>query len=124
MTDLSFLVSPLQLSRTPLALHGEYISVGGGETPLPSVESSQGSEVVIVNIDIIRTYERMIFELERKVLQYQILFKQLMRKPEEIQEAVALPSSPLNPASIALVNSIIRARVPEESILRAWDAEE
>ncbi len=114
----------LHSSNDSIMLYGEFSLLLGGETPLPVPGHAAGqatNRLVIVHPDVIRTYQQIIFELEGQVLRYKALLRHWMREPEPTQEVVAELSSPLNAASINVVNSILRARISEKSILRAFD---
>ena len=106
-------------SRSPL--YGDFPYYG--ETPLIGLVDLAGQDRLMVNPDVIRTYQQIIFRLELQVLHYQAVLKQLARSEEPVAEFAAEPSAPLNPASIQLVNSILQSRIPEQSILRDYEDE-
>ncbi len=105
-------------------LYGDFWE-SSSETPLPVIiEGQVGNQAVIVSPDILRAYQRIIFELQMQVLRYRALFDQALRRPESIEEFVVEPSTPLSQASIDAINSVLQVRIAEESILRAYDEEE
>ena len=118
--------TPLQFQRIPsLPIRDFSLLLGGGETALPSPPGNQSIEgAVIGSTDVIRMYQQVIFELQVQVLRYESLLDNFRRSQEPVEEFMAEPSSPLNDASIQLVNSILHTRIPEESILRAFDDQE
>jgi hypothetical protein len=107
-------------SRIPL--YGDFPFYG--ETPLIGLIDLVGQDTLMVNPDVIRTYQQIIFRLELQVLHYQAVLKQLVRSEEPIVELAAEPSSPLNTASVQFVNSILQSCISEQSILRAFEDEE
>ena len=91
-----------------------------GETPLPGLTA----EPMLVNPNVIKTYERIIFSLQQQVLRYQMLLSQLTKRRDETAEDPVNFSTPLSEDSAKALDSIIRARIPAENILRVFDEEE
>ncbi|SRR6266404_5119452 len=111
----------LRPSRGSTPLFGDFSISCEGETALPLTH--QAEQAILVHPSVIRTYQQIIFQLEVQVLRYEALLHQLTRAPELSEDAARL-SSPLNEASIQTVNSILQARIPIESVLRAFDEED
>jgi hypothetical protein len=57
-----------------------------------------------------------------QVLRYEALLHQLTRTSEPADTASELMT--MNEASVGMVNSIVRTRIPNESVLRAFDEED
>lgn len=111
--------TPIQLTEGLFSLFGDSGVFCEEETSLPRL----AEEPVLVNPSVIRTYQRIIFQLESQVCRYKTLLGQLSRKSESPAEMVEM-STPVNEASVLILNSILQARIPEQNILRAFDEEE
>ena len=122
--NLNLGYTTLQSSGSSTPLFGDYSLLCEGETALPGFLNQQFEEPVLVNPSVIRTYQQIIFRLEMQVLHYKTLLSQLARRTSEPSEDTAQLSIPINEASVRTVNSILGARIPNESILRAPDEEE
>jgi hypothetical protein len=109
----------IQFSGGSSALFGDAGVLSEGETPLLGLDE----EAILVNPSVIRTYQRIIFQLEAQVFHYKTLFSQLSRRPAPSEEIVEL-STPINQASVRTLNSILQARISAENILRVFDEEE
>jgi hypothetical protein len=112
--------TPLPSSRTGLSI----FATPSGTALLGEIVSDIAGPTIIVRTNVIRAYEETIFQLERQVLHYQNLLKNLERRPTVTAEDEAEMSSPLNAASIELINSVLRARVPNDAYFRADDDDE
>ena len=78
---------------------------------------------ILVNPNVIRAYQQVIFDLQIQVLHYRQLLEQRTRRTDPPEETTNL-SQPINAVSIRIINSIVQARIPEDRILRALDDEE
>jgi len=78
---------------------------------------------MLVSTDVIRTYQRIILNLDMQVARYKQLLGVLLPTLRETEEPISRPSGPVNAASVALVSSIVNARIQEDMILRAFDDE-
>lgn len=119
--------TPLQSSDDTILLYmGSVSNLVRNETELIALGTSEPANLsMLVRVDVIRTYQQIIFDLERRVLQYQQLLFKMTEQPYIAEdEPVAQLSAPLNSASVDTVNSILGARIPEDAVLRAFDEEE
>jgi hypothetical protein len=107
-----------------MLLYGNIWQSSGAETPLTVVDTSFVASSVIVSPDVIRTYQQIIFDLQRQVLRYKVLLDYYLRGREVDEEIAAEPSTPLGEAAVRTINSILQARFTESSVLRAYDEEE
>lgn len=119
--------TPLQSSDDTILLYmGSVSNLVRNETELAALGTSEPANLsMLVNVDVIRTYQQIIFDLERRVLQYHQLLVKMTEQPNMAEdEPVAQLSAPLNAASVDTVNSILEAHIPEDAVLRAFDEEE
>ena len=107
-----------------MLLYGNIWQSSGAETPLTVIDAGFVASSVIVSPDVIRTYQQIIFDLQRQVLRYKVLLDYYLQGRERDDEVAAEPSTPLGEAAVRTINSILRARFTESSILRAYDEEE
>jgi len=104
--------TPLQSGGYPV--YADLAATMGGGTPLIVAVSKTGraDELnVTVKLQLLQAYERAIFELQQQLVHYKALLEVLMPKPAEA-EALRLKGTPLNAASIRLLDSIVSARIP------------
>jgi hypothetical protein len=107
-----------------MLLYGSIWQTSGAETPLTIVDPGFAASSVIVTADVIQTYQQIIFDLQRQVLRYEALLEYYLRGERAEDEIAVEPSTPLSAASLGMVNSILRVRLTESSVLRAYDEEE
>jgi len=117
--------TPLQTSGRSWSVYADPAATMSGGTPL-IVAISKGAQAVdyhvTVKLRLLLAYERAIFELQQQVTHYKNLVDVL--SPKRIQpEEFRLESTPLNAASIRVLNSIVSARIPP-SALRGIDEED
>jgi len=106
--------TPLQSAGYSSPVYADPAATMGGGTPLIVAVSKTGRADeyhVTVKLQLLQAYERAIFELQQQLLHYRALLEVLMPTPTET-EALRLECTPLNAASIRLLDSIVRARVP------------
>jgi hypothetical protein len=121
--NLNISPTPLQSAAGSILLYCDFPQ-RLDETPLAVIEGGAGEQALLVHPDVIRTYQRVIFELQIQVQRYQIMVERLARASEPAEEGVIAPSQQLNRASRQVIGSIISARIPEQSVLRAFEEEE
>lgn len=107
---------------TPIA--GPYIVESGTPLVSPGLAEDPQDRPVLVQLNVIRTYERVIFELQQQLLRYKLLVDQLRLHEHGLDDEASQISAPLNAASVNVIDSISLARIPETSILRAYEEEE
>jgi hypothetical protein len=106
-----------------MLLYGNIWQFSGAETPLTIVDAGFRTSSVIVTSDVIHTYEQIIFDLQRQVLRYKALLDHYLRG-ERVEDEIAVePSTPLSAAALGTIDSILRVRLTESSVLRAYDEE-
>jgi hypothetical protein len=118
--------------RTPVAnpiedalfLYGDVLRVSSSETPLVMAEAPMLETAMIVHPNVIRKYQRMIFELQSQVVKYRVLLDNLGRRPAIVEEFVPELSTPIGESSIRMLDAIFNAKIPDASILRAYDEPE
>lgn len=119
---------PLQ-RQLPLDTYDPRIRIGHTSiqepgTPLPGgSELDRSQNAVLVQLNVLQTYERIIFELQQQVIRYKVLLDQFMARSARWEEGPAELSTPISTASSRILDSIARTRIPDESILRAYDEE-
>lgn len=107
-----------------MLLYGSIWQSSGAETPLTIVDAAFVASSVVVTPDVIQTYQQIIFDLQRQVLRYKALLEYYLRGERAEDEIAIEPSTPLSAAALGTVNSILRVRLTESSVLRAYDEEE
>lgn len=125
--NLDFQGTPLPFPSAgkSVPLFGGFSLVREGGTPLLDPSNNALGETITVRTDIVRQYQQIIFQLEQQVYEYRTLLNRVLHKePTPDIEDEAMLSSPLNAASIEMVNSIIYAQVDNDAILRAYDDDE
>jgi hypothetical protein len=116
--------TPLQSASGTVLLYCDFPQ-RMSETPLGvNAQSGAGEYGLFVHPDVIRTYQRVIFELQIQVQRYQLMVERLTKLSEPAEEGIIAPSQQLNRASKHVIGSIISARIPEQSVLRAFEEEE
>jgi len=83
----------------------------GGGTPLivAIARSKQGEDYhVLVRLQLLQAYERVIFELQQQLLRYKVLIEQLAPKPVEEHEWPHTEPMALNAASVRMLDSVLR----------------
>ena len=96
-----------------------------GGTPLIVAVSRVGRAddyQVTVKLQLLQAYERAIFELQQEVVRYRALVDDLFPKSTQSEE-LRLESSPLNAASVRLLDSIVSVRT-NASQLSGYDEPE
>ncbi len=96
----------------------------GYSTPLigaTAIEDALGASV-LVQLNVLQTYERIIFELQQQVLRYKLMLDQMLLRSAASEEQIDIPPTQLDPASVRVVRSV--ARIPASSVLRAWEDED
>jgi hypothetical protein len=122
---LDFHGTPLPSSGKSVPLYGGFPHLSGGGTPLLDPLTIAMEDTIIVRTDVIRQYQQIIFQLEQQVYEYRTLLNRVLHKESILtMETEALPSIPLNAASVEIVNSIAHTRIHNDSILRAFDDDE
>lgn len=104
---------------------GSYEALGS-ETPLTlfgSIASPDTYDAILVDIDLIKSYQRKIFELEQQVLRYRGAIERLTQRPESVEELFAEESTPLTAASLQVIKSILGACVHESAVMRVDEEE-
>lgn len=108
------------MSSTPLhsgnyPVYADPAATMGGGTPLIVAISKTGKiddYQVTVKLQLLQSYERVIFELQQQVVRYKSLLN-LFATPHLETESLRLESTtPLNAASVRLLDSIVSARIP------------
>jgi len=65
-------------------------------------------------------YERMIADLQQQLRRYKVLLQKFEAGARSMEEPTSSVSTPLNAASVAVLNSILQNPIPEERILRDY----
>ena len=117
------------MSSTPLQAAGYAVPVFldpaatmGGGTPLIVAVSRTGKADeyhVLVKLQLLQAYDRAIFELQQQLAHYRALLDVLLPKPLPTDE-LRLEGTPLNAASVRLLNTIVEMKV-SGSVLRGVD---
>lgn len=102
-----------------ILLYGDFTGVA--ETPLASPPTPPGT--VIVELNLIRAYQHVIFRLEQEIVRYKLLLRQLSPRAAAEEETPAQISRPLNAASVELFTRLMQTPIPESLVLRAFDEE-
>lgn len=105
--------TPLQSMSNSAPVYADPAATMGGGTPLIlAVSASRAGEYhLTVKLQLLQAYERAIFELQQQVVHYKALVEGLLPRPEP-PEQLRLEATPLNAASVRLLNSIVEARMP------------
>jgi hypothetical protein len=83
---------------------------------------SQPTDYMLVNADIILEYERTIAELRRELLHYRRLVSELRGLSAFGDDYdAARPVTPLGQSSTRLVDSIVRAHIPNSASFKEFD---
>src|SRR6476646_7960000 len=91
------LETPLHTFGDLLVLYSGIGQVSGGETPLPTSGLAEDrSQALLVQRDVIHTYQRMIFELQQEILRYKTHLDSLLRQATRFEEPPAILSTPLS----------------------------
>src|SRR5271157_4600908 len=104
--------TPLQSTGYPV--YADPAATMGGGTPLIVAISKTGRADdyhVTVKLQLLQAYERAIFELQQQLAHYKTLVGVFMPEPQAT-EVLRLEGTPLNAASIRLMDSIVSARIP------------
>lgn len=117
--------TPLQATG-PWSVYADPAATMSGGTPLILAVSKGGKaaaiDYVTVKLQLLVSYERTIFELQQQVLHYKSLVDVLT--PRRVyEEEFRLEETPLNAASVRVLNSIVGARI-SSSVLRGLDEED
>ncbi len=81
-------------------------TMSGGTPLIVAVSRGRADDYhVTVKLQLLQAYERAIFELQQQVVHYRALVEDLLPKSAQPEE-LRLDSSPLNPASVRLLDSI------------------
>jgi len=117
--------TPLQAMSYSSPVYADPAATMSGGTPLilaVSRAGKAGEYHLIVKLQLLQAYERAIFELQQQIVHYKSLIEGLLPKtgpPEQLR----FEATPLNAASVRLLNSIVEARMPR-SPLRGLDEPE
>jgi hypothetical protein len=114
----------MNLIEDALFLYGDVFRAGSSETPLVMAEVQQTGTAMIVHPNVIRKYQRMIFDLQSQVLRYRILLDNLARGPAIVEDFVPELATPIGDSSIRMLDAIFNAKISEDSVLRAYDESE
>lgn len=80
------------------------------------------TDYITIRTDVILEYERTINDLRRELLRYKRLLNQVLAPAEPTDTlADAYPVTPLDIASVRVVNSILSARVPPSATFTDFD---
>jgi hypothetical protein len=120
----NFRTPAVNLIEDALFLYGDVLQAGSSETPLVMAELQTPEAAMIVHPNVIRKYQRMIFELQTQVLRYRILLDNLARGPAIVEDFVPELATPIGEPSIRMLDAIFNAKISEASILRAYDEPE
>jgi hypothetical protein len=85
----------------------------GGGTPLIVAVSRAGKTDeyhVTVKLQLLQAYERAIFELQQQLVHYKALLHDLLPRIPQ-QDQLRLEASPLNAATVRLLDSIVQSRM-------------
>jgi hypothetical protein len=114
--------TPLQSAGFAAPVYADLATTMGGGTPLIVAVSKAGRADeyhVLVKLQLLQAYDRAIFDLQQQLAHYRALIDVLLPKPVAAED-FRLESSPLNAASVRVLDSIVRMRVPD-SVLRGVD---
>jgi hypothetical protein len=106
--------TPLQGMNYSAPVYADPAATMSGGTPLilaVSRADKAGEYHLTVKLQLLQAYERAIFELQQQVVHYKALIEGLLPMPES-PELLRFEATPLNAASVRLLNSIIEARMP------------
>ena len=93
-------------------VYADPVATMSGGTPLIVAVSRSGHADeyhITVKLQLLQAYERAIFELQQQLVHYRALVENLLPRAEP-PEVLLLESTALNPASVRLLDSIVRAR--------------
>ena len=117
--------TPLQSTSYPAPVYADPAATMSGGTPLilaVSRAGKAGEYHLTVKLQLLQAYERAIFELQQQVVHYKALIEGLLPR-QEPEEGLRFEATPLNAASVRLLNSIAETRMPI-SPLRGLDEPE
>jgi len=113
--------TPMQAGGYSWRVYEDPAATMSGGTPLV-VSRAGRADYVAVKLHLLLTYERVIFELQQQLTHYKNLVDVLSPRPVQPEE-LRLESTPLNAASVRVLNSIVSARIPATA-LRGLDEED
>jgi hypothetical protein len=114
--------TPLQAAGYAAPVYADLGATMGGGTPLIVAISKTGKTDeyhVLVKLQLLQSYDRAIFELQQQLAHYRALLDVLLPKPTPADE-LRLEGTPLNAASVRLLNTIAHMKV-SGSTLRGID---
>lgn len=117
--------TPLQSMSYSAPVYADPAATMSGGTPLilgVSRADKAGEYHLTVKLQLLQAYERAIFELQQQIVHYKALIEGLLPSTEP-PEQLRFEATPLNAASVRLLNSIVEARLPRTP-LRGLDEPE
>jgi hypothetical protein len=105
--------TPLHSVSYATPVYADPIATMGGGTPLIVAVSLAGlpdEYHITVKLQLLQAYERTIFELQQQLVHYKALVHDLLPKIP-IEEQLRLDATPINEATVRLLDSIVRARI-------------
>lgn len=114
--------TPLHATGYVAPVYADPAATMSGGTPLIVAISKTGRADeyhVLVKLQLLQAYDRAIFELQQQVAHYRALIDVLLPKPV-LADELRLEGTPLNAASVRLLNTIIQMKV-SGSALRGVD---
>jgi hypothetical protein len=114
--------TPLQAAGYAAPVYADPAATMGGGTPLIVAISKTGRADeyhVLVKLQLLQAYDRAIFELQQQLAHYRALLDVLLPKVAPADE-LRLEGTPINAASVRLLDSIVQMKV-SDSVLRGID---
>jgi len=106
--------TPLQAASYMGPVYADPAATMSGGTPLVLAVSRAGQAReyhVLVKLQLLQAYERAIFELQQQLAHYRALLEGALTGIEQ-PDQLRLDYTPLNAASVRLLNSIVECRFP------------
>jgi hypothetical protein len=111
--------TPLHSATYPVPVYADPAATMGGGTPLIVAVSRAGKTDeyhVTVKLQLLQAYERVIFELQQQLVHYRALLQDLQPTASQ-QDELRLEASPLNAATVRLLDSIVQSRMTKPLLL-------
>lgn len=118
--------TPLQAASQSMPVFADPGATMSGGTPLIVAVSKSGitdEYHVLVKLQLLQAYDRTIFDLQQQLTHYRALLNVLLPKPLPSDE-LRLESTPLNAASVGLLDTIIEMKVANSPQLGMEETDE
>ena len=118
--------TPLQANNCAAPVYADPAATMSGGTPLIVAISKTGRADeyhVLVKLQLLQAYDRAIFELQQQLAHYRALLDVLLPKAVPADD-LRLEGTPLNAASVRVLETIVQMRVPNLALRGIDEADE